>query len=128
MRSRHSRRTLPTQHSAVRLRFRCCDRRADHRDPFGAKERVEGFGQFDVAVPDHNPRLSALVAEGREQVPRLVCDPGAVGMGGDAGDVHAPPLQFDEEEDIQATQPHLDVRCNRLVGRCLRDQRGCCLE
>ena len=26
-------------------------------------------------------------------------------MGGDAGDVHAPALELDEEEDIQAAQP-----------------------
>jgi hypothetical protein len=27
---------------------------------------------------------------------------GPVGVGGDAGDVDAPPLEFDEEEDIEA--------------------------
>ena len=86
----------------VRFRPRCRDRRPDHFDPVRAAERVEGLGEFDVAVADQDPRLSALVAEGREQLARLLGDPAAVGMSGDAGDVDAPPLEFDEEEDVVA--------------------------
>src|SRR6266542_6512501 len=86
----------------VRLRLRGCDRRSDHADPFRVNERVEGLGQLDVAITDQDPRLSAFVPQGDENVSCLLRHPGAVGMGGDAGDVYAPPLEFDEEEDVEA--------------------------
>src|SRR6266487_2931082 len=90
----------------VRLRLRRSDRRPDHRDPLLVKESVEGVGQLDVAVADQDSRLFALVPEGCEHGACLLGDPGGVGVGGDAGDVHAPALELDEEEDIQAAQPN----------------------
>ena len=66
-----------------------------------------------VHVPPHrrrigyvfqDARLFPLVLQGCKNVACLLCHPGAVGMGGDAGDVHAPALELDEEEDVQAAQ------------------------
>jgi hypothetical protein len=46
-----------------------------------------------------------LVGEGHDQVPRLLDDPGAVGVGGDSGEMDATACQVDEEEHVQPTQP-----------------------
>jgi hypothetical protein len=50
----------------VRFGLRRGDGRSDHFDPVRAAERVEGLGQFDVAVADQNPRSFALVAQSSE--------------------------------------------------------------
>src|SRR5712691_10242433 len=89
----------------VRLRPRRRDRRSDHPDPLRATETVEGVGELDVAIADQDPRMLPLLAQGDEHVARMLRDPGAVRMGGDTGDVHAAPLELDEEEDVEATQP-----------------------
>jgi hypothetical protein len=91
----------------VRFRLRRGDRGADHAETFGAEKSVEGFGQFDVAVADHDLRSPSLRMERCEQLARLLRRPGAVGVGGDAGDVHAPPLKLDEEEDVEAARSQM---------------------
>jgi len=47
----------------VRLRLWGRDRCPDHADPVRAEHGVEGFGEFDVAVADHDPGVSAFFAE-----------------------------------------------------------------
>jgi hypothetical protein len=84
------------------FRLRCGDRRADHRDSFRAREGVEGFGQLDVAIADQDLRTLPLGAQRGEAGACLLRHPGAVWVGGDASDVHAPPVELDEEEDVEA--------------------------
>jgi hypothetical protein len=48
---------------------------------------------------------SSLLAEFQQQVAGLLGDPGAVGVGGHAGQVHASGVQLDEAQHIQPSQP-----------------------
>jgi hypothetical protein len=51
---------------AFRVRLRRCNWRADHADAVGAAERIEGFGELDVAVADQDPRcLPSLLSVAR---------------------------------------------------------------
>src|SRR6266536_2934159 len=81
IRSRHSRRALPTQRSA------CAFARG-------------------VAITDQDARTLPLPVQRCEDVACLLRHPSTVGMGGDAGDVHPLPLELDEEEDVETTQPN----------------------
>ena len=51
-------------------------------------------------------RLLGAVAELHQQVAGLLGDPGAGGVGGDPGDVHAATVVLDHDEDIEAAQEH----------------------
>jgi len=46
----------------VGVRIRRLDRRADHFDPLGAEDLVEGVAEFRVAVVDEEPE-GVLIAE-----------------------------------------------------------------
>ncbi len=81
------------------------DRRSDHSDPLRAEDLVEGGRELAVAVADHEARLLLLLGQRHDQVARLLGDPGAVWVGGDAGEMHAASRQFDEEEDVKPSQP-----------------------
>jgi hypothetical protein len=50
------------------------------------------------------PEPVASVAEANEQVAGLLGKPGAGGMSGDAGDVHAAAAVLDHHQDVEATQ------------------------
>src|SRR6266545_2265068 len=89
----------------VRLRPWRSDRRLDHPDSLRTEDLVEGGREFDVAVADQEPMPLLLVGQGHRQVARLLHDPGAVGIGGDAGEIHATPRQLDEEEHVEPAQP-----------------------
>jgi hypothetical protein len=47
-----------------------------------------------------------LIAEVHQEVAGLLGDPGAGGVGGDPGDVHAATVVLDHEEDVEAAQEH----------------------
>ena len=49
---------------------------------------------------------NSYVQELAGQVPRLLGDPGRVGMGGDATYPYPPPPQLEEEQYVEAPQPH----------------------
>src|SRR3954452_1155682 len=58
MRSRSSRRMLPTKRSAIALAVAPA-RRPDRADIDGGEHRVERSGELGVAVPDHEPEATA---------------------------------------------------------------------
>src|SRR4029453_11977248 len=75
--------------------------------PPGTGDLPEGGREFAVAVADQDPMPMPLVllGEGHRQVARLLLDPGAVGIGGDAGEIDAGPRQLHEEEHVEPAQP-----------------------
>src|SRR6266511_4118128 len=91
------------------LRVRFCpwrrDRRPDHPDPFRAEHLIEGSRELAVAVANQEARPLLLVGDRHDQVARLLRDPGAVGVSGHAGQMHATTLELDEKEHVQASQP-----------------------
>src|SRR6266540_4325870 len=92
---------------ALGMRFRPWrrDRRPDRPEPFRTEDLVESGREFLVAVADQDPMALPLLGEGHDQVARLLHDPSPVGMGGDAGEIHATPRQLDEKEHVEAAQP-----------------------
>src|SRR5438034_1155209 len=84
----------------VRLRPWRRDRSADYPDPLRTEDLVEGGGELAIAIADQEAGPLLLLVQGHDQVPRLLLDPGAVWVGGDACQMHAAPPQFDEEEHV----------------------------
>src|SRR6185503_3904003 len=72
-----------------RVRARRPYRGADDADVGAGEDGVEGGGELAVPVADQEPKPVGAVAEIHEQVASLLGDPGADGVGGDSGDVHA---------------------------------------
>ena len=57
------------------------------------------------------PKLLGVVAEIHDQVAGLLSDPGAGGVGGDSGEVHAAAAVLDHDEDVVAAEEDVvDVR------------------
>jgi len=70
---------------------------AEDTDVGVGEDRVDGGGELAVPVADQDPELLGLVTEVHEQIPGLLSDPGAGGVGGDPGDVYAAAAVFDRE-------------------------------
>ena len=105
MRSRHSRRALPTQRSACAFARGAAIGALISPESLRTEDLVEGGREFAVAVADQDPMPLLLLGEGHRQVARLLHDPGAVGIGTDAGEIDTTARQFDEEEHVEAAQP-----------------------
>jgi hypothetical protein len=86
----------------VRSLDRCQDDLGTHRMP----DIVEGPGELAVSVADQEPDDSGLLIEHGDEVAGLLGDPGAGGVGGDAGEVDAPVVQLDEEQHLQPLPEH----------------------
>ena len=102
--SRHSRHSVPIQRSTMAF----------------ARGARTGVGMMRMSVPANTaskaavnllsrsrikkPEPVASVAEANEQVAGLLGKPGAGGMSGDAGDVHAAAAVLDHHQDVEATQ------------------------
>src|SRR5919204_5156928 len=105
IRSRHSRRTLPTQRSAcafargaaigARITLIPSERKTSSKTAVNLLSRSR--------IRTRRPLL--LLGDRHDQVARLLRDPGAVRISGHAGQMHAPTLELDEEEHVQASQP-----------------------
>src|SRR6266516_3689347 len=88
----------------VRSRPRCLHRRFDDTDAFEAEHLIEVARELAVAVADQEARPHPFVVESHQQVARLLGHPGAVGVSGDARDVHATARQLNEEQDIETLE------------------------
>src|SRR5919106_1625560 len=87
-----------------RVRSRCLDRGANDPWPLGAEHLVEAAHVFGVTVADEEAEGTA-VPPGDEGA-RLLADPGGVGIGGDAREVHPAGCDLDEKEHIETMQEH----------------------
>ena len=83
-------------------RSRAANWGADDADVGAGEHCVEGGGELAVPVTDQEPKLLGAVAEVHQQVAGLLGDPGAGGVGGDPGEVHAAAVVFDHDEDVEA--------------------------
>ena len=87
-----------------RIRAGCPDRGADDPQVGAGEDGVERGGELAVSVADQEPELLGAVAEVHQQVAGLLGDPGAGGVGGDSGEVHASAAVLDDDEDVEAAQ------------------------
>ena len=102
--SRHSRRRVPIQRSAIA--FARGARTGVRMMRMSAPANTASKAAVNLAVPvaDQEPELVGVVAEVHEQVAGLLGDPGPGGVGGDPGDVHAAAAVLDHHEDVEAAQ------------------------
>src|SRR5215213_2006101 len=109
MRSRSSRRMVPTKRSAIALARGARIGVLSTVAPVAVKTLLkaavnEGGGELGVAVPDQEPEASTGVVEVHQQVAGLLGEPGAGGVSGDAEDVYAAGGMLDDDEDMQPVQ------------------------
>ena len=103
-RSRHSRRTLPTQRSAWARAFGARIGALITRMPSSAEDLVELTRELGVAITDQEARPYRFVVELHHQVACLLAHPAAVRVGRDPSQVHAATLQLDEEQNVEPFQ------------------------
>jgi hypothetical protein len=103
--SRHSRRTSTDPALGNGVGVRGLDRCADDLRTDRAPEVIEGPGELAVAVADQEPEAGLLIKRAKE-IPGLLGDPGAGGVGGDTSEVDSSGVQLDEEQHIQPLQEH----------------------
>jgi hypothetical protein len=87
-----------------RVRPRCPHWCAEDGDVGAGEDRVEGGGELAVPIADQVPELLGVVAEVHEQVAGLLGHPGAGGMSGDPGEMHAAAAVLDHDQDVEAAQ------------------------
>jgi hypothetical protein len=71
-RSRHSRRTLPTQRSAWAFAFGAWDGCTDHRDPFALEDLIAAAAELRLAIVDEETERFPTIIEGHYQVACLL--------------------------------------------------------
>jgi hypothetical protein len=96
---------VPTQRSATALPFGAWIGVRMTSAPYRAPEVIEGSGEVAVAVAEQEPEAGLLIKRAKE-IPGLLGDPGAGGVGGDTGEVDSSAVQLDEEQHIQPLQEH----------------------
>jgi hypothetical protein len=102
--SRHFAAQRPDEALGDRVRPRCPHWRAENADVGAGEHGVEGGGELAVPIADQEPELLGAVAEVHQEVAGLLGDPGAGGMGGNPGEVHAATAVLDHHQDVDAAQ------------------------
>ena len=92
-------------HKALRegVRPGCPDRRSDDPDALGSEHRIERSRELGVSVAKEEPNARGPLVDG--EVPRLLGDPRGVRVRRNAGQVHAPRRELDEEQDVERLEP-----------------------
>jgi len=72
----------------------------------GLKDGVETARELAIVIANEHADRVCPFGERPCEVPRLLCDPFAVGMRRAASDVHAATADFDKEQDIQPLEPN----------------------
>src|SRR5215472_4201205 len=108
--SRHSRRALPIQRSAIAFARGACTGVLMTRTPVAVNTASNGAVNLASPVTDQELEAGGLITEVHQQVAGLLGHPRAGGVGGDARQVDAPGGVFDEEHGMRAAQEHgIDV-------------------
>ena len=95
-------------HPPLRVRVRLGRPHRRHSTPPPSERNTSSKLRQNFASRSRSrkPYPPALVPQHQQQVPGLLGDPAAVGVGGHAGQVDPPGVQFDEEQHVQPPQPH----------------------
>src|SRR5215217_6459347 len=100
--SRHSRRAVPTKRSAIAFAFGARTGVVTTPDAFAREDGVEAARELTVSVADQEAEMRRRLVECRGELAGLLGDPGAGGVGGDAGEVDAAAAHLDEEPERRA--------------------------
>jgi hypothetical protein len=96
IRSSSSRRTVPIHRSAIAFAWGARTGVQDLNTLVG-EHGIKNTGERAVAVPNQEPELGCAVAEVHQKVARMLCNPAAAGVGGDAEEVDPTGRVFDDE-------------------------------
>src|SRR3954463_840549 len=102
--SRHSRRSVCTQRSACAFARGARTGVRDDADAFAAEDLVEAERVLAVTVADQKRWPCPLLLQPHHEIARLPGHPGAVRVGANAAELHAPRLQVDEKQDVEPLQ------------------------
>jgi hypothetical protein len=106
----------------VRLRDVVVRRRAGDRGTLDgrAEHGVEACDELGVAIADEETEVSSGIFEIGSEVTGHLGDPGTVGVGGDAEQVHPSSLDLDHEEHVEAPEENCvdgeEVGCQDSFG------------
>src|SRR4051794_26703534 len=100
MRSRSSRRTLPTKRSAIAFARGARTGVRRMRMSEAVNTASERGGELGVAMADQEPEATAGVVEIHEQVAGKLCQPGAGRVRADPQDVYPAGGMLDDEERV----------------------------
>lgn len=110
IRSGSSWRRVPVQRSVIAFAPGCSYRGVQDAEALTGEHGIEGVGKRAIAVPGQERELSCAVAEVHHQVPCLLGNPGAGGVGGDAQQVDAAGgVLYHEQYGEPVTQHGLDA-------------------
>ena len=79
---------------------------ADHPQALGRKHLIERTAELGVAVMDEKPERLCSFVEVEGEVPRLLSNPGSVGVGGATDEMDAPCRELDEHQNVDSFEPH----------------------
>jgi hypothetical protein len=102
--SRHSRRTVPTQRSAMELALGACTGVRMISAPGRAPHVIERPGELGVPVADEERERGGLVIKDGGDVTSLLGNPPPSRMSSDARQVHPSAGELDEEQDVHSPQ------------------------
>src|ERR1700693_3117061 len=103
-RSRHSRRTLPTQRSMCAFAFGALNRCPNDLYRRAAEDGVEGAAELCVTVVDQEPGPLAAIVEVHQEVAPLLHYPDAVGVARAGYVLDSSAADADEEEHVESAQ------------------------
>src|SRR6266536_1560485 len=103
--SRHSERAVRTKRSAIAFAFGARTGVLMISMPSLRKTGVEVARVLAVAIADKEAKRRRSVSQCPGELAGLLGDPGAVWVGGAAGEVYAPAAELDEEEHVEPLQP-----------------------
>jgi hypothetical protein len=86
------------------IRPRCLRRAEEDPDACGGEYGIEGAGELAGAVPDQEPGASRAPVKVHEEVTAGLSRPGAVRVGGDAGQASAAGAVLDDDQGIDPPQ------------------------
>jgi len=82
------------------------DRCLDHPDALSAEDLIEGRAELGVPIVEQEADGVVTVIQLHDEVARLLGHPRTVGVARAPGQMHAPPSQLDEEQDVDPPQRH----------------------
>jgi hypothetical protein len=96
----------PDEALGVGSGVRRLERRADNLDPLGPEDLVEPGAELGIAVVDQKAQRPLATADFDHEVARLLGGPCRTRVRAAAREVHAPGVELNREQRVQAPQPH----------------------
>ena len=80
--------------------------RAEHPDGLAPEDLIKRPGELAIPIAHQEPHRAFGIGPLASKIPRLLGDPGGLGVRRAAPEVHPPAPQLDEEQDVERLEPH----------------------